>query len=49
MTQIKRERDVMADVRTVEDGVTNTQTAGTTKSSRKDRKIAEKVQKQKKT
>ena len=44
MTQIEKEGDIMADVRIVEDGVTNTQTAGATKSSRKDRKIAEKVQ-----
>ena len=42
--QIKREGDIMADVRIVEAGVTNTRTAGTTKSSKKDRKTAEKVQ-----
>ena len=34
----------MADVHIVEDRVTNTQTVGTTRSSRKDRKIAGKVQ-----
>ena len=44
MMQIKRESDIMADVRIVEDGVPNIQTAGTMKSSKKDRKITEKAQ-----
>ena len=34
----------MEDVRIVEDGVINALTAGTTKRSRKDRKITEKLQ-----
>ena len=44
MMHVEKEGDFMADVRIVEDGVRNTQTAGTTKRSRKDRKITEKVQ-----
>ena len=43
MMHIKTAKDLMEDVRIAEDGVTNAQTAGTTKRSRKDRKIMEKV------
>ena len=35
---------MLADARIVEDGVTNTRTAGIIKNSKKDRKITEKVQ-----
>ena len=44
MMQVKKAEDLMEDVRIVEDRVTNLQTAGATKRSRKDRKIMEKVQ-----
>ena len=42
--QVRKVEDLMEDARIVEDKVTNAQTAGTTKRSRKDRKIREKVQ-----
>ena len=44
ITLIKIAKDLMEDVHIVEDGVTNAQTAGTTKRSRKDKKIMTKVQ-----
>ena len=44
MMQEKKAEDLMRHVCIVEDGVANTQTAGTTKSSKKDRKITEKAQ-----
>ena len=53
MMRIKKAKDLMEDARIVEDGVTNAQNVGTTKRSRKDKKIVAKVQtslqKQKKT
>ena len=36
MTQVQKAEDSMEDAHIVEDGVTNAQTAGTTKSSRKE-------------
>ena len=48
MVQIKKGKDLMEDVRIVEDGVTNAQTAGATIRKRKDRKITA-LQKQKET
>ena len=44
MMQVEKAEDLMEDVRIVEDGVTNVQTAATIKRSRKYRKITEKVQ-----
>ena len=44
MMQEKKAEDLMRHVCIVEDGVANTQTAGTTKKNRKDRNITEKVQ-----
>ena len=44
MILIKKAKHLTADVRIVEDGVTNAEIAETTKRSRKDRKIMAKVQ-----
>ena len=40
----KKGEKLTANVRTVEDGVTNAQTAGTTRKSKRDRKITAKMQ-----
>ena len=44
MIQIKNVKDLMEDVRIVEDRVTSALTVGATKRSRKDKKITAKVQ-----
>ena len=43
-TQIKEQKDLTEDIRIVEDGVTNTQTAGTTRKFVRNRKITLKMQ-----